>query len=163
MKNKFSILLVAMMVCFGVSRGADVINLTPRPAQLVRGTGELELTAGMKVGYAADLPEAMIAEVTRFVSALNVATDLGIVTEVGEGTVKVSFDGTYPAAGYVLNITNEGADVKASTTAGLFYAFQTVKKLLPANVMAGVNGGESVVYVLPVVEITDAPRYEYRG
>ncbi len=163
MKNKFSILLVAMMVCFGVSRGADVINLTPRPAQLVRGTGELELTAGMKVGYAADLPEAMIAEVTRFVSALNVATDLGIVTEVGEGTVKVSFDGTIPAEGYVLNITNEGADVKASTTAGLFYAFQTVKKLLPANVMAGVNGGESVVYVLPVVEITDAPRYEYRG
>lgn len=156
-------MLVAMMMCFGISRAADFVNLTPRPAQLVRGTGELTLTEGLKVGYASGLPEAMVAEVTKFISALNAATQLGATAGTGGGQIQVQLDAEIPAEGYTLAVTTEGAVIKASTDAGLFYAFQTVKKLLPANVMAGVKGADGAVYTIPAVEITDAPRYEYRG
>ena len=53
--------------------------------------------------------------------------------------------------------------VAASTPIGLYYAFQSVKKMLPANVMAGVKDASVTEYALPVVEIADEPRFGYRG
>ena len=46
---------------------------------------------------------------------------------------------------------------------GLFYAFQTIKKMLPPHVMAGVSDPNVTAYSLPVVSIVDEPRFEYRG
>ncbi|MCM1109492.1 MAG: beta-N-acetylhexosaminidase [Clostridium sp.] len=163
MKNKLSLLLVLMTMSMGWLRAADFINLTPRPAQLVEGEGELTLHPGLKIGHSADLPEEMITEISRFVASFNLATGLQATAETGTGLFNVAFDGNVPAEGYTLVVTTEGVEIKASTAAGLYYAFQTVKKILPPNVMAGVAGEEGVTYVLPVVEITDAPRYEYRG
>lgn len=163
MRNRTLLLVMVMMMCFGVSRGTDFINLTPRPSQLVKGTGELTLVTGLKVGYRAELPETMVAEVSKFVAAFNAATQLGATAGIGDGLIQVDYNADVPAEGYTLSVTSEGARVEASTSTGLFYAFQTVKKLLPAHVMAGVVGEVGVVYSLPEVLITDAPRYEYRG
>jgi hypothetical protein len=51
--------------------------------------------------------------------------------------------------------------VEAANATGLFYAFQTLKKILPANVMAGVKAEGT--YSWPVVTINDEPRFAYRG
>ena len=87
-----------------------------------------------------------------------------IATEAaGEGLINVTLDPSLAAEGYALDVTADGATVKAATPAGLFYAFQTVKKLLPVNVAAGVAGQSDEVYALPVISINDAPRFSYRG
>ncbi|MDE5647995.1 MAG: beta-N-acetylhexosaminidase, partial [Muribaculaceae bacterium] len=78
------------------------------------------------------------------------------------GLVSLDYDGVVPAEGYRLAIGKKGIKVSSSTPAGAFYAFQTLKQLLPANVSAGTRA-ESEIYTLPLGEIVDEPRYEYRG
>ncbi|MDE7388175.1 MAG: beta-N-acetylhexosaminidase, partial [Muribaculaceae bacterium] len=161
MKHRFTLLLVTLMCCFGLANSASFINLTPRPAKMTEGSGTLALTSGMKVGYEASLPADMQAEAVNFVAALNESTGLGASVTEGSGLINVALDSTQPAEGYTLSVTTSGATLKAATPAGLFYGFQTIKKLLPANVMAGVMKAGN--YALPAVEIADQPRFEYRG
>lgn len=65
--------------------------------------------------------------------------------------------------GYKLDITDSKVTIQVKSALGLFYAFQSVKKMLPANVMAGVKDATVTSYPLPVVSITDQPRFDYRG
>ncbi len=55
-----------------------------------------------------------------------------------------------PAEGYTLSINSVGVQLTASTEAGLFYGKQTLQQLLTSE-------------GLPFVQITDAPRFAYRG
>lgn len=54
--------------------------------------------------------------------------------------------------GYGLTITSNGINIKAESYAGVFYALQTLKQLIYQNPTT-----------LPAVEITDYPRFKYRG
>lgn len=163
MKNKLTLFLVAILLSFTVVKAETFVNLTPAPAEMTVGTGELTLTRNMKVGYSSKLPAEMVTEVTRFVSALNDATDLGATAVKGKGLITVELDKSLPEEGYTLDVTTDGATLKASAAAGLFYGFQTIRKILPPNVMAGVKAAVPTLYTLPVVSINDAPRYPYRG
>jgi hexosaminidase len=63
--------------------------------------------------------------------------------------------------GYELVITEERVDVSAPTPAGLFYAVQTIRQLLPAVVEY--TAAYPRPLFMPVGRIVDAPRYEWRG
>ena len=62
---------------------------------------------------------------------------------------------------YTLEVTEKGVTVEASAFGGFFYAIQTLKQMLPAEIYgtAKANAG----WVLPCVRIKDAPRFAYRG
>ena len=162
MKKNLLLALVVMLCCFTTLSASEFINLTPRPAMMTQGSGELTLKKGFKVG-GKNLPADMKAEVKKFVESINATTSLGASAKNKGGLINIVVDPSVPEEGYKLSITKSGATIKASTATGLFYAFQTVKKLLPANVMAGVKGAPNASYRLPAVEITDQPRYAYRG
>ena len=55
--------------------------------------------------------------------------------------------------GYYLLAENNSVTVQAKSAEGLFYALQTVKKILPPNVMAGVKDAKVTEYVLPQAQI----------
>ncbi len=57
--------------------------------------------------------------------------------------------------GYTLSVNRKNIVVKAKTPAGMFYGIQTLRKSLPVGEMAEVE--------LPSVEISDSPRFAYRG
>lgn len=62
--------------------------------------------------------------------------------------------------GYRLSVSGKGVVLSSSTNTGLFYAIQTLRQLLPAELELSQpfkNG------VLPYVEIEDAPLYSWRG
>jgi hexosaminidase len=59
--------------------------------------------------------------------------------------------------GYSLQITPDGVLVEALKPAGLFYAVQTLRQLLP------LPGTESAGVTLPAGEIVDYPRFAWRG
>ena len=159
----FKNILAAACLLLGATaaNAADFINLTPAPKQMSVTDGEYTLPAGMKIS-ATGLSENMAAEVAAFVGDLNTATGLkaSIVTE-GSADVTITVNSALAAEGYNLNVTADGVSIEAATPAGLFYAFQTFKKLLPANVMAVV--AETKTYALPLVNINDEPRLKYRG
>lgn len=162
MKTKIITLALAALTLCAPKSFAGIEHMTPKPAQMTVGKGSLVLPASFTVGYSTDLSAEMVAEIDNFLSSVNGTTSLG-AQKGSTGLINVSVDATLPVEGYTLDVTAEGATIKASNATGLYYAFQTVKKLLPVNVAAGVPGAAGQTYALPVVSIADAPRFEYRG
>lgn len=59
---------------------------------------------------------------------------------------------------YRLTVTPKRVTISGKTSAGVFYGIQTLRKSLP---IVNAQGAEPVM--LPAVEITDSPRFVYRG
>ena len=67
-----------------------------------------------------------------------------------------SIPGIASAEGYTLAIGCDGVHVEAVTATGLFYAFQSLLQLAE-------EGPEEGSWSLPYVDISDYPRFDYRG
>src|SRR5699024_11746555 len=67
--------------------------------------------------------------------------------------------------GYHLSVREGNIDIKAANTDGLFYGMQTLLQLLPAQIYQTdyTLVPQDTEWSIPVVEITDYPRFEYRG
>ena len=165
MRSKLFRMILLLMALPLTLAAQDFINLTPMPSTLVKGTGSLTLTADYKVGYAADLSADMQQEVAKFVAAVNHATGYSGTAAAGatDALITVVYDGTQPDEGYRLTVSATKAEVKAKTPVGLYYAFQTIKKVLPANVMAAVRDAGVTTYAIPAMTVIDKPRFGYRG
>jgi hexosaminidase len=64
--------------------------------------------------------------------------------------------------GHLLKITPKEIAIEALTTAGIFYGIQTLRQLLPPEL----ESGEPLAmqkYTIPCVEISDFPRFTWRG
>lgn len=62
--------------------------------------------------------------------------------------------------GYVLNVLPDGVDIKAATSAGLFYGLQTFLQILNDRHF---YKEDRQYWLLPVLRITDKPAFSYRG
>ena len=162
------ILMLLCLVGMGLTSRAQTYNITPWPKELTKKPGELVLPASFMVSTDG-LDEAGQAETRRFAAELQRTTGLDInvaavdAPEAANALVRVkqavrSMD----AEGYQLSITDTTIYIVAETTVGFFYAFQSLKKLMPAHVAAGIYQ-PCEQYKLPAVLIKDAPRFRYRG
>lgn len=64
--------------------------------------------------------------------------------------------------GYQLKVTKTNVTISANDTKGLFYGIQTLMQLLPPDIEAHkkISG---VIWTIPAVDITDYPRFGWRG
>ena len=164
MKKIFT-LLCLFTVLLPIAAQTPFVNLTPKAKLMTTKAGELPLPEGFVVNTA-NLPDSLVAEATKFVAAINLATPLNATTASDDATALIQMaipSSALDAEGYKLSVKEDGVKVEASTSAGFYYAFQTLKKILPANVMAGVKDEAVTAYALPYVNINDEPRFGYRG
>ena len=80
----------------------------------------------------------------------------------GEPDVTYIEDAAIAPEGYILDITEKNITVTASTDAGKYYAMQTIKQLLPAEVY-GPEGFACKKWALPCCRIVDEPKFAWRG
>ena len=142
------------------------LNLIPAPKMATVGEGEYVLGEGftIAVGEFAESEQAgVLVDVARFIATMNNATGLGCKAAASGAGITITENTTLAAEGYVLDITQEGVTIEASTADGVFYAMQSLMRLLPANVILGKQGEEGMTYALPVARIEDEPRFAYRG
>lgn len=64
--------------------------------------------------------------------------------------------------GYYLSVKPKGITITANETAGLYYGVQTLLQLLPKEI-EGKAVAKNVKWTVPMVNITDYPRFEWRG
>jgi hexosaminidase len=64
--------------------------------------------------------------------------------------------------GYTLSVTPKNIIIKANKPAGIFYGVQTLMQLLPAEIESNVLV-KDIAWKAPCVEITDYPRFGWRG
>jgi len=142
------------------------ITIVPAPSRVVPGEGTFVLTpetALVATGPAAEVAglfAAQIAPATGFtlpVVAAGVADgQSGITFALDESLAHLG------AEGYRLTVTPSGVTAYAAQPAGLFYAAQSLRQLLPPEVFSS-TPVEGVAWTLPCVEIEDVPRFGWRG
>lgn len=165
MKRILLLFFALMLLCPFGAGAENFVNLTPKPKQMTVGTGTLSLPTDFRV-CVAGLPDSIKAEATNFVEFLNGKSGLKVKTTTktsGAQIVLSRYAGTLDPEGYKLDITTSGVKLQSNTTAGFFYGLTTLKKLMPASVRAGVADANLTALPLPVVSITDSPRFGYRG
>lgn len=104
------------------------------------------------------------AELTGLVrQALGAGTGLPLADgDAAAGVVDVVLDGSLGPEAYRLTVTESAVRLAGGDAAGVFYAVQTLRQLLPPDVFRGAPL-PGVTWELPVVEIEDAPRFGWRG
>ena len=167
--KRFRIAVLAFIAALNCSLfAASSINLTPVPKSMTVGEGTLVLPNSFTILVQG--PDSIAAEAERF--AEHMKSVAGMDIQPGDITVNtpslfvvVHLTDTEALApeGYTLKVTPTGVTIGATTVTGCYYAFQTIKKLLPPHVMAGVPDAKVTNYTLPIVEIADEPRFAYRG
>ncbi len=143
------------------------LSLVPAPKQVVLGEGEFVLNNGLTIAVTpfsdTEAQNSVLADVARFITTLNSATGLACKEAAGAADITISENSGVAPEGYILNIGTNGVKVEASTPDGVYYALQSIMRLLPANVILGLAGEEGCTYSLPVARIEDEPRFGYRG
>ncbi|GHJ49520.1 beta-hexosaminidase [Catellatospora sp. TT07R-123] len=129
--------------------------LIPQPTSYVSHPGAWTLTAGTAVEAPAEIA-ALLREL------LTPATGLPLPDGPGGLVFTVDPAADLGAEGYTLTVDGSGARATAATLAGLRWAVQTLRQLLPVAAYAA-QPGPGTAWTLPYAEITDRPRYPWRG
>ena len=144
---------------------AQEIALTPQPAHLTVKDGRFEFGNQLKAKVAPYQGDSIRMVFESFKKELQEATGIKVSSTQKEAKARIILDlnPQLPAEAYKLNVSKELVRIEASRPAGFYYALQTLKQLMPRNVMAGVATSDHSQWSLPSVEIEDAPRFEWRG
>ena len=136
--------------------------IVPLPTKLEVTGGSYELTAETTI--ACDPGAADCAHLLR--DYLDV-TGLPLVLRTGPGTGGITLRLTpgehgLGEEGYQLSATVDGVHISAPSTHGLRHGIQTMRQLLPAQVF-GTAPQPGLAWRVPCVEISDSPRFGWRG
>ncbi|MDX9758185.1 MAG: family 20 glycosylhydrolase [Bacteroidota bacterium] len=148
------ILFFALLIEAEAQCNKDTMPIIPVPAVALRDSGTCIVTAGTPVQCDAEFGNeaAILAEL--------LGSDPSLPSQ-GQGVVEFRRSAVAMGdEGYSLSISTEGIRIEASTTAGAFYAMQSLRQLLPAGIE---RGSRYRAWRLPCVSITDNPRFDWRG
>ncbi|HEX5413691.1 MAG TPA: beta-N-acetylhexosaminidase [Terriglobia bacterium] len=169
MRNHRSLILVVVYFACSVSTSAAHNPLLPRPQQVTYGDGHLPVR-GLAIEFASTpAPEDRFAA-ERLAKWLGerAGAEIPIRGSKGNGpSVVLERTGAVDALpvpgekpgrdsreSYELKVTPSGATIRARSSAGIFYAAETLRQLVE---------GEGEQAVLPEVDIRDWPSLAYRG
>ena len=164
-----STLLACALFSTSQAQAQQFVNLTPVPMQMHVDKGVYRLPAQFTIG-GAQLPDSIKAEAQKFVTDFNKSATgaTAFFNKKAEGAAlelvhNQTLYKTLGQEGYKLSVTANGIRLESATTSGFFYGLTSLKKMLPACIAAGVKDEKVATYELPLVQITDKPRFPYRG
>ncbi|YCH05899.1 beta-N-acetylhexosaminidase [Arthrobacter sp. alpha11c] len=151
-------------------------NLIPRPVHVAPSDGQA-FTLAPTARIAASQAAVPVAEQLAVLLRRGTGFALPIVESANAGDIALEFMETLDGGpeAYRLTVTDAGARLAATTPAGLFNAVQTLRQLFPHAIEGSSptgaddssnrdsNNRTSGTWVIPAVEIKDAPRFAYRG
>ena len=173
-------IVFALLLLVGISLQAQEISIIPKPAKMDVQNGKFLFNGKVVICYpvAKDVDFGKVMD--NFVVELKETTGVKLAKSTpkkqksafgdavkygkkGDAHIVIHIDGDMAEEEYKLSVTTKRIDITAAKPAGLFYAFQTLKQLMPRNVMAGVPDESIREWSVPCVEIADEPRFSWRG
>ncbi len=154
MKKVLGILLVIIGIQT-VVLGSSNLDLMPWPNSIAAQDGTFKLNKSVPVKVLGDNQDN-----GRYLSEL-CGLDLKEVSRIkGKGIYLITDETISSDEGYRLEISRDNITIKGKTDQGVFYGIQTLKQLVPADVL---NNGQIKTCQLPCVVIEDEPRFKMRG
>jgi hexosaminidase len=138
---------------------AASINVVPIPASVIEGEAEFHLSSSTTIAVAPEL--ARSRDAVRMLLAPATGFPYAEADEGRSAGIQVVYDRERPAEGYRLEVTGSGIEISASADAGVFYALQTLRQLLPADIYSSAPVEKN--WAVPALVIEDEPRFQWRG
>lgn len=142
------------------------IAIIPEPVTVVKNAGQFSLPENVVI-EAGTQPE--IRQLLAFLKdRLSIPTGRKVTVSNASPTATIRLllnktaDNTIGAEGYQLSVTPTTIVIKANQPAGLFYGVQTLVQLFPKEIESAALVNH-VPWEAPCVEITDYPRFGWRG
>lgn len=156
---------VAMLCSFSTAFCQQKPALIPEPVEYKQKTGSYTLPKTISIAAANNAEVKNAANYLK--ERLSAATGYNVsVAAKAAGTINLSLnaseDKTLGNEGYKLTASATGVSIKANKPAGLFYGVQTLLQLLPKEIESK-TAVKNVKWTIPAVEITDYPRFGWRG
>jgi hexosaminidase len=159
------IVIAALAANLGTQSPDTTLSVVPRPVRMTRGTASFTLTPGTVI--VADRATREIGhQLAGWIFPAS-GYRLAVTGVAGNAprTISLRLDPALTQLGdegYRLSVTRTRITIRAFRPAGAFYAVQSLRQLLPAEVFreAPVEG---VQWTVPSVEIEDIPRFQWRG
>lgn len=141
----------------------NAISIIPKPQSLVylKGNFNLSSTARIVASLTTQTEAKLMAEFLR----RSTGYALPIVSggeKKGDIRLHLIPTSVIQNEGYELSVCNDSISITASSTAGLFYGWQTLRQLFPKAIESPKNQA-NVIWNIPCVIIKDYPRFAYRG
>lgn len=136
------------------------IKIIPKPTLLKAGEGQFDLNSKTVLYFqGAAFDSENLGR--RFIDEIK--TETGIAIQVvkskpSSGSIRISKSKKIEKEGYVLHVSPNSIQIKASHSAGVYYALQTLKQLIPIGKKSS-NGS----FKIPAVNISDKPEFGWRG
>ncbi len=129
-----------------------MLNLIPKPASLHTSNGDFTFSADTRVHT--DSSETEIRRLAKY-AAEQLHLTIDESPRAGNISLELNGDASLGEEGYELSITTNGIQMNAHHPAGLFYAVQTLRQMMPTDHFGAIK--------LPAVSIRDTPRFVWRG
>ena len=162
--KKFRALLLLFALTF-VAVQAEVVSVIPRPAKMEMGSGVFTFSSKAKVVVPQYAGDSVKNVVEHFSADFTRATGVKLTTtkKARKADIVLRLNAQLGNEAYRLNVNNEQIEIEAARPAGFFYAFQTLKQLMPRNVMAAKADASVKTWSVPCTQIEDEPRFGWRG
>lgn len=163
--KKLTVLLCSFFIYIIAFCQDREVAIIPEPVNIVENTGEFLLPQNITVD-AASQPE--LKHTLDFLQErLSVPTGYHVTASNGsDATIHLVLNKTADSEigneGYKLSVTPKEITIKANQPAGIFYGVQTLVQLFPKEI-EGKELMKNVTWSAPCVEITDYPRFGWRG
>ncbi len=154
-------------------------DLIPAPESVITNEGEFRLTSDTKV-LVSDPGDPELVRLAEYLagpirSAAGFSLPVGRPGDISDGSIRLTLnsDAANPDGlpdtplarqeSYELSSTPAGIEIRAAAHAGVFYGIQTLRQLLPPGATTGAGPGPGTRWIVPALQIRDAPRFVYRG
>jgi hexosaminidase len=139
------------------------ISIIPQPVSVKAGEGSFRLTSSTGIQISSD----ELKNVSSYLSTyLGRATGFPLKVSNGSssnGSIQLSLGGKKGnKEAYDLQVSSNGIKITADSAAGIFYGIQTLIQLLPKEIQQA-KEVKGVEWTVPVVTISDQPRFGWRG
>jgi hexosaminidase len=160
-----SLALALSVALSAAAQDGSGVRVVPRPEHVQQRAGAFALTD--PVAIIADSTNARLSEIATFLATV-IRARTGFTVTVGPATgahstiALVARGGPPDDEAYEVTVAPQLIRISAASARGVFWGAQTVRQLLPPE-FDDAAGPRRDAWIIPAVEIRDAPRFAWRG
>jgi hexosaminidase len=147
-------------------QAAPEIAIIPEPVKITRHTGTFTLPATVVVQSASLQSLTPVLNLIKNKFSTAAGKVISVKAHAPGAAIKLVLNKTVDKVigkeGYFLSVKAKSITISANEPAGLYYGVQTLLQLLPKEI-EGQQVAKNVKWTVPAVDITDYPRFEWRG
>ena len=163
-KRIFALMLTAMFAASAsaATKPEPTVTVIPQPVKISveKGAFTLKPSTPVVLGFDDEKMECAIDFLNSVVEPMTGSKLKASDGKAKKGAINILKDPSLGEEAYRLEVSRKGIDITASSSHGVFYAFQTLRQLFPVELL---KSGKAESVEVPAVSIEDEPTLPYRG